>query len=156
MAEWHSDRMFEDGRYLWRTSSPTLLLRQVHPEQLEEDHIGGCCISPEKESPQPLQAAYSNALSPLKRSFPLIQMELAVLKFVPFPLCLAAGLFKNVWLKGKFCYFLCSSSVFMLWLNNICGEKLSSLTWFPLWWNSPFGWLEERKIKFKGEMVTVQ
>lgn len=92
-----NQRICEGGRGLWRTSSPTLLLRQVHPEHLAQDHIGRCCISPEKESPQPLQAAYSSALSLLKkRSFPHIHTELAVFKFVPVAPCPTAGLCKNL------------------------------------------------------------
>jgi len=57
--------MAEIGRDLWISSSPMPLLKQVHLEQVAQDHIqGGFLISPERENPQSLWADWSSAVSP--------------------------------------------------------------------------------------------
>lgn len=49
--------MVEAGRYLWRASGPTPMLKQGHLERVAQDHVQTACqLSPRKKTPQPLWA----------------------------------------------------------------------------------------------------
>jgi len=53
------------GRALWGSPSPTPVPKQGHPEQAAQDLIqAGFEYLPEKETPQPLWAAWARAPSP--------------------------------------------------------------------------------------------
>jgi len=50
----HNHRMAEVGREHWRSSGPTLLLKQGHPQLVAQEYVWiGFWVSPRRETPQP-------------------------------------------------------------------------------------------------------